>query len=64
MTYTVWIKVENDGGQPGDNDEAWWSVDHFPTRKEAMEHADEIAAQEYARTGIEPQQLEDEYVKD
>ena len=23
MTYTVWLKIENDMGQPGDEDEGW-----------------------------------------
>ena len=59
VTYTVWIKVENDDEVP--IDEAWWSVDHFASREEAIEHANEIAAQEYARTGVEPQRLDGDY---
>lgn len=56
MTYTVWIKVENDDVGPG-RDEAWWSVSTWERAGEAIDEAEEICAQYIARTGVVPQRL-------
>ena len=54
MSYAVWIVVENeDTGEM-----RWWSIDHHHTAAEAIEHAEDMGAQEYARTGLEPQALD------
>lgn len=58
MSYSVWIKVESDEVA---NDEGWWVVDHFASRREAIEHVEEMCAQEYAHTGIEPQALDNDW---
>jgi len=52
--YTVWIVLENNLGEM-----RWWSVDHFDALNDAWEHVTEMAAQEFARTGIEPQLLDE-----
>jgi hypothetical protein len=64
MTYSVWVKVENDDGQPGDPDEVWWVADHHPTRSGAIEHAELILQAEYERTGVEPVRLDTEDPED
>ena len=58
MGYGVWLKVEDEDGQPGDPDEVFISLTRFDTRKEAIAHAEEVASLEYARTGIEPGYLD------
>lgn len=58
MTYTVWIMVEDDDAQAGEG-RTYWSVDHHPTKDEAIEHAQDIANVEYSRTGVEPSRLDD-----
>jgi hypothetical protein len=58
MSYTVWIKVESD--EDADGWAKWWSVDHFASRREAIEHAEDMCAQHYSRTGVEPQAMDDD----
>lgn len=53
MTYTVWILVEDDDAPVGKG-RTYWSVDHFDTKRDAVDHAKEMADAEYERTGNEP----------
>ena len=57
-SYTVWIMVEDDDAQGGEG-RTYWSVDHYHSKEEAIEHAEAMAAAEYERTGNEPVRLED-----
>lgn len=54
--YTVWIMVES---SENENDKTWWSVDHVPTRGEAIELAEQIAETIESQTGVAPERLED-----
>jgi hypothetical protein len=57
MSYTVWIAIEDEDAKPFEGF-TWWSVDHFDTMEEAIAHAEQMAVQEYNRTGVEPQRLD------
>lgn len=61
-SYTVWIMVEDDDGIGGEG-RTYWAVDHFSSKDEAIEHAEEMAAAEYDRTGVEPYRLEEHEVR-
>ena len=52
MGWTVWIKVENDDGSPGDKDEGWADIARAETRKEAVLFADH-ACELLARNGYD-----------
>jgi len=52
--YTVFVVLENDLGE-----RRWWVLDHHDLIEDAWEHATEVGAQEYARTGIEPVLLDE-----
>ena len=40
MSYTVWLKIENDEGRPNDDDEGWCQIGTGETRREALDTAD------------------------
>jgi len=42
MGYTVWIKIENDDGNPEDEDEGWATIAGAETRPEAVRVAEEL----------------------
>jgi hypothetical protein len=52
--YTVFIMVEGIKG-----DRIFWAVEQHETLNEAIDHAELIADEEYRRTGIEAERLDD-----
>lgn len=49
MSYSIWIKVEDDDGSPGDRSEAWWAgPGEFATRREAIEHVEDHILSKHA----------------
>jgi hypothetical protein len=59
LSYTVWIKIEDDDGQPGDPDEAWWSVTTTETRDEAIKQAEAVADDLNDRFGFDVTRIDD-----
>lgn len=57
MTFHVVIQVIDEDDASSDPLRAAWSVNHFHSEKEAIEEAEDICSQHYARTGVEPSQL-------
>lgn len=60
MSYIVWVHVENDDEADSAPQKAWWSINQFATLKQAIEEAEDICSQHFARTGVEPQRLDDD----
>jgi len=58
MTYHVVIQVFDEDDASSDPLKGAWSINHFHTQEEAIDEAEDICSQHYARTGVEPQRLD------
>jgi len=58
MTYHVVLQVWDEDDASSDPLVAAWSINHFHALEEAVEEAEDICSQHYARTGVEPQRLD------
>ena len=43
MSYTLWLKIENDDGMPGDDDEGWRALAEDVSREDAVRIGDAVA---------------------